>query len=813
MILATLTYLITALQVISPAPVATQVPPVETVRLAGRSVPLVFSPSTVAPAPSLPSEYLSWPGWKNLGGPSATLANLFGSPHDWTPQEIADYHTLKDAPGATVWKERFFLITRCNILDRFANGTVNARRFSLESPQIDAVLQSIARFSARVLLLTKGAVKLEPEVTLISDPASDEATMGRDEISPEFLTQMLAPRVNGGSFDADDHVFRGPYHGIMVVDALARPVGPLAQFRVNGICATEIPYFAGDTPIIAGQMDFQIQRAWISQVKQRSADLGWSFAGNDTETIVTLPCPWSTLLRLDEPTAKERIERLGPPIIPAQDQAKIAFSEPIHTAPIAPPFQVTLVADRDRGTVLNILEGGVARTGGVSIPWKADVNLTQTPDLKFWAKSQSPDPIALGIQVPGKTIWVSLGADRLLTPNGDATTHFSLNFKPDGTWQSLQFSLGDLLKAAGSTEIKAIQIGVSPAANLAGRIQLEPIQVQFSDFELVATGPSALLSGTEDIPSAIFAMAKATSSNPEWVGNLKSSSRLVRLNAIMVFQRLKDLGAEVPLSDLSNDIDVQLAEQAVKSLGFQGTESARELLRKTLRFALSENVRGAAATALSSTQDPKVAAEMMPLLGARSVPARLALIRALTTLSTPESAIVRMAMLQQEDPAVKLAVVESVDPAQEYQIGKLRWAAVNEPSDAVRSAAAIKLIQSPLPGLATEGYQAVKDDSVWVRVQIVTWLGEHPSDLHRDALRQAVVDRSPQVRAATLSAFAKQEKPVNIQEIANVLNDAHPDVQLALIALSVKQGLPLPPETLSMLKSSKDPRVINALSP
>ena len=802
MILATVAYLLVAQQPTAPA--------VDTLKIGTLSVPLIFTPE---PGPKLPPEYLTWSGWKYFAGNPTPLPPIFKSGESWSPEDIAFYLANKANPSAAIWKARFFLLANCQVQEQFPNGVIRSRRFSLESPQISACMQSIARFCARVCVVTNGDVRVEPEVTILPDAVSDRAAKDRMAFAPEYLTQILNGRVNGGTFDADDRIYRGPYHSVVVIDALSRPPGSMTKFRINGMQAAEIPFFAGDNPTVAGEIDRDLGAVWTDQLRQRVVDLGWPNSDLAATTPFTPPTPWKPFLKLEEPTSDERLARIVGIPSGLTQRAIVSIPASNPSSPVSQNFRVTLVTDRDRGTVLNVSEIGIARTGGVALPWPAHTNIAQTPFLRFWAKSKSQDPLALAVTGENKTAWISLGPDQKVLLGDDASASVPLDFKPDGTWQLLNIPLKEVMAKAGISEIESLSLGVSPAANLAGRIQLETIAAQFSDFELTAEGPSSIET-TEDPTEIILAeLAHVTQTSPELVSNLKSPNRTVRLNAAIAFQRIKDPATEPILFEISSDLDGVVAEQAVMALGFQGTDTAKELLRKTLRFALSERVRGDSAVALANYGDPKLTAEMMVLLSARSPYARQSLIGALGKLSSPEAGIVRMALLQQEDPQIKLAVIASVDPSKEYEIGKLRWSAINESSDAVRAASALKLIQSPLPGLAAEGYQCVKDDSVWVRLNILNWMGENPKETHREALRQAIVDRSPKVRVAALKAFGHLEAPVKLEEIANILKDSHPDVQLALIELAEKQSLKLPTETMALLKASPDPRVIHALTP
>jgi HEAT repeat protein len=167
-----------------------------------------------------------------------------------------------------------------------------------------------------------------------------------------------------------------------------------------------------------------------------------------------------------------------------------------------------------------------------------------------------------------------------------------------------------------------------------------------------------------------------------------------------------------------------------------------------------------------------------------------------------------MAFLMQADPEIRLTATELANPSVDIVPRRMLWSLVNDTSDAVRFASFVKLMQTGNPKWTSEALKAIRDDSFWVRRQMVQYLQEHPSEEARGAIRQAVTDQDPGVRAGALRAFGALEKPVTIEEVSNVLEDKFPEVQMALIDLALKKGITLPKATVDMLKASPDPAVV-----
>jgi HEAT repeat protein len=136
-------------------------------------------------------------------------------------------------------------------------------------------------------------------------------------------------------------------------------------------------------------------------------------------------------------------------------------------------------------------------------------------------------------------------------------------------------------------------------------------------------------------------------------------------------------------------------------------------------------------------------------------------------------------------------------------MARLPWSLVNETSDRVRLASAIKLIQSPVAKFQTEGFNAMKDDSAWVRERFAAYLADHPTEAHRASLRIGVVDASVMVRLQAVRGLAALLEPLTVPEIQPAFTDKYPEVVVAVISAVKARNLVVPEAVRKEWRESK----------
>ena len=748
-----------------------------------------------------------WHGWAYLAGAPAVWPKIYETSGDWSGIQ-AHFGAVKATSPAT-WNLKVVIFTRTELDGRDKGGVLRERRGTIESTQLAQIREALDRFQAYVLAKYDGAVKIVPDIQVESEwmRGADDRSFG-----PEFANKYFEARINGGTYEAEDKIFRGPFHSVIYILP-----GATADHLDDAV--------VNDTPVAAvnaspvGQdgvtqsLDTALRQAWVRQVAYRAAQHG--FRGIAEGVVAgSSDTPWAIATDLAEEAPEKYLANLNKTLGLNQavdDPADVKLS-------MVPTTDAQLVADTEKGQVLKVLEVSGQRDGGVVLPGRADGvpldKLDAAPTLNFSVKSSSKDPLSIRIEsTNGKVAWISLGADPTLVRPMQGAPVVSVPFVPNGKWQPFTVDLRSIAQQSGLVDVARMAIEPSPNAKLGGKLQPEPVEYEFDQFKFSSDaagpllGPVSADAASEDPEARALFAAQAKSASPALAALLKDKSELVRLNATNAYVGFKDATVEEALISNSVDLDPSVASAALKALMADGSDVARAVVLRSVSVSLSDFNKITAAKLLADTKDPKVADDVSRLLASRSWQAHVAAVEMLAEIPTPESQIWRLAFLGMSEPAVKLAVIRTADPTVEKVQAPLLWSAVNEPSDRVRAESYIKLIQAAGESNKSEGYKGVRDDSTFVRKLVVQYLTEHPSEDHRNALRIAIADKSAAVRAAALEGFAQLEKGASSDEIANVLDDQNSDVQLALIDFSKKKGMKLPPKTLSTMLSSPDRRV------
>lgn len=783
-----------------------QAPETTTMKLGTESVVLRF--------PSASTQLLStenvmrWSGWSGLALQHPHWPQPFLAAGDWT--SISEkFGKVKANPEAVVWKTKFVILADLDTLDAGPNGLLFARRNSLDGPRFAETFASIAQFIASASALTNGAVKIEPDVYVEADPCRDEASLAKPDYSAEYLTHYLEPRINGGTYEAEDKIYRGPYASIFVITPTNRNSGleldPTARysakpFFVNGIPTAEVPFIATGGIAMPGAFTRALLDTWFQLVNIRMTGLALPTLKPNLQGA-----NWKDAASLVEPSTAELLKRYASN--PSTDTGTMIalptelFQPAFHTQNV----HLSLESDPVKGQVLSYIEDPTTRFGGFSLPaGDAPIDPQVTPTLTFSLKQTTNDPFALTFtSVEGKTITVVIGRD-LPAPAGENFPVFSaVPYNFDGAWHSVVIDLNELKIG----KLSSFRFGSSPNAAFSSRRHLEPVECELADFKLGTEPATAFLpaptadassSDSESRSLAAVSFGKTGAPSPELLTLLKDSDETVVLNAANAYRNVVDPLAEPRLVELTFSVNSRIAEAAIKALIHQGTPTAMAAVVHSMKSGL-EYAREIAARSLAEKGIDKIQNDIVVLLAAKHWHTRLAGVEALAKVPGDASGMMRMAFLEQEEPAIKLAVVQNSDSNREFDLKRLLWCAVNEPSDLVRAWSNIKLARSNLVAYRTEGLKGVRDESALTRLVVVQALGESPNPAYVPALKLALTDSDARVRAASVMSLSHQAG-VTLDDFKQVLRDQHPLVQEELLIVAKQKNLPLPAETLELMQ-------------
>lgn len=189
----------------------------------------------------------------------------------------------KIGPKTPEWKVKVFVLDKVDLLDRSANGLLTDRVYTFESRHHQEILESLARFAAIAEGAAGGALRVTIDVEYDTDWARFEVDASHGVPPQSFdssfslkLMDYVRPRINGGLFETDDRVYRGPWDSVFVIhsamtgavpDGLVydAPVSPISLFlegQANG------PY----------GLTFALANRWSGHV--RTALRHWGYSGN-----------------------------------------------------------------------------------------------------------------------------------------------------------------------------------------------------------------------------------------------------------------------------------------------------------------------------------------------------------------------------------------------------------------------------------------------------------------------------------------------------------------------------------------------------
>jgi HEAT repeat protein len=762
------------------------------------------------PAP----DYLAWPGFGYLPAQGRVVNPHFEVPGDWSAIQAATQGVAaQHATPPTEWPVRIFILKRVDQVRRLEDGTAYEEQCALETVDEDRIKRAVTLLQQLATVETAGTLALKPQITVDPEPL----LLGKRTLD-QAIADYVTPRANGGKYDADDKQYRGPYQNIFVFHPIPSedpdpltvnhmPVQPVSVYGFRGYESD------GD---LAARLASQWCRA-IGQTATRSGLLGPLADVPQIDPITSLASPlcyapdknWSALIRGEDLPAAQIQARLK---LPHAEGFPAAVMTPKMLAQgyVGVTCRAEIKTDPERGSILAYFERGEARNGGLCFPSVsgASIDVSKTPTLSFWAKSSSKDPLAVECaSLDGKTVQISLGSDR-----PGSVTLYKANFNRDGGWHQVKLDL----RQTGLTSISEVRLAPTPNACRHPKVTLGPIEYDFASFAASTEAPDA--PWLDGAPSADAAdpwlrakWAHAAKPSGTLLKLLNDPEWFVRLNALEQYVATPDATSEAALTENANlAIDGPTASAALDALWKLGTPSAKAVVHQTLKTGITEQGKAEAALLVASTKEAEMTPELIPLQQSRGLATRLAVIDALSELPGESASIVRMTFLYQDDPELKLEVTKTSDPNDSYQWKKMLWSAVNEGSDAVRLASYEKLTQSNDPTAAAGGFAGVKDDSIEVRVKLLQFLKNHPSEANRDALRQAVADRSARVKAAAIEAFSTMPKGATKAELGAALEDEHPVVQLALLTLGRSKKFALPDSVLATIAASPDPQVAAA---
>lgn len=450
--------------------------------------------------------------------------------------------------------------------------------------------------------------------------------------------------------------------------------------------------------------------------KLKLNSLGWIAA--QESTWVVFPGDGVPIAQTDASLLGVHIEETAGPL--ASPEVGFGPGE-TENLPASGSFIGKTVADPERGSVGEIREFGLRRSGWIRLMGRVDVS--KTPFLEFMVKPRGGVlPLNLVVDADGvATAFRLFGAasgPRILPE--ESSIPIALQAKPE--WQKVVLDLR-MVGAKGFADGIYLAPPASSTQAPVPRAQAGPALL-FDDLAVrsEASGPlagiaaTALMEGaspTAEDPFARARFAHETADVDALLKLLDDPYDLVRHNAADRFRTLKDPRAVPKLTEIGRHFNPRLAQAGTLALGNQGGETAIQAIRYNFQTALGDFSKLFGAQVMPPIQERKILADLSVGLHAKHPLARCEVVRALARQPFKEAPLVMMTFLNDTEPTVRLAVIESLPAKDSTVLARVIGTARNDPSDDVRAAAFRRLREWGAP----EAAESAKDPSPRVNGQ------------------------------------------------------------------------------------------------
>lgn len=252
-------------------------------KIDGRDVPATVSSS---PGPiSASDSVLTFEGSKYLIGAQGNFVRRFRADGGWSEVRSEMARPLP-SPAPMPWRVKVFLLSRSNLVDVAPNGLARFRNSHMEASEIAHVHEAIARFAAMAESASQRRLTIRIDLETDLDPVPQIAERGKPPFGPEFLNDYLTPRLNGGLYEAEDKIYRGPYDSVFVIHAGFSL--PTPDTIVQNTAVTPIGFYTQGRPLGPDALSISLFNGWVNHLEFAAKKAGYSFgSGVDSLSVPT----------------------------------------------------------------------------------------------------------------------------------------------------------------------------------------------------------------------------------------------------------------------------------------------------------------------------------------------------------------------------------------------------------------------------------------------------------------------------------------------------------------------------------------------
>lgn len=192
------------------------------------------------------------------------------------------------SPSTPEWRIKVLVLSRVDVLDRGSDGLLGIRRYTFDTRHQEYLLDSLARFAAFLEAESGGRLRAKIDVEVDSEWARlDTAMLSKPGALAAWFRAYIEPRVNGGAFEPEDRVYRGPYDSILCVHS--GMIEDCAQFDVLGMPASPISLYVRGLGSGPYGLAFALLDAWHEHLLRAMTNSGFDVGSERALRASALP--------------------------------------------------------------------------------------------------------------------------------------------------------------------------------------------------------------------------------------------------------------------------------------------------------------------------------------------------------------------------------------------------------------------------------------------------------------------------------------------------------------------------------------------
>ncbi|RYG87409.1 HEAT repeat domain-containing protein, partial [bacterium] len=503
--------------------------------------------------PATVADVLAWDGWKGVGVSASAVPSWPSYPKTIPPPR-------PDDSTATVFKLKVFVLTRAEL------DPLGVERASLLPSMVDRTRTALRNVQSIVRDASGGRL----DVSLAIAPEEEPLDLSSGESA---IADYVRTRINGGLFDAEDGIDRGPYSGVLVVE----PGAPSVSTVVAGTPIRTVDFYTAGGQVEGTDLEAYLLESVLTLMGDRLREHGGTVLPPDAAPSEGWPDLRSTPADA-LPALRPGLEgAAGTSASPSS--AGVAWRVPAVGHTNVPglaygPIAIYFEPDPERGTVLRYREASELRLGGVRLPIDT---FPAGKNLAFWTRVSAREGLSLRAKI-GKTPEGTPLSQAIRTEEtimGPLEAERGADLPLDGAWHRIVVAI-----PPGTSELT---IGPSLARMGLSRRDSALVNVWFDDFEWTDEAPTPIVDG----PSRAAAERLGSATPSDLATLLADPSGRVRARALtLVPAGAADL--EPLVLARAAEIDPAVAREAVKALTRIGTPSALLAVRRILTVGPNE---------------------------------------------------------------------------------------------------------------------------------------------------------------------------------------------------------------------------------